>query len=147
MIFKFLSYTQWPDSAFEAADSPYQIWVLGSSPISDELTSIIRGRTVNERPVTLYQAATGKRVVRPHVVFVGRDAERYLSDIAGQPGNKPALVVTESEDRLEDGSTINLRLIGGRIGFDVSLGNAAKSNLKLSSRLPSVASSVEREEP
>jgi hypothetical protein len=121
--------------------------VLGSSPISDELASVIRGRSVNERSVTLNQAATLDDVVRPHVLFVARDAERYLSDIAEKTASQPILVITENQDRIQEGSTINLRLTGGRIGFDVSLENAAKSNLKLSSRLLSVASSVEREKP
>ncbi|WP_344807393.1 YfiR family protein [Allohahella marinimesophila] len=147
MVFKFLSYTQWPDSAFESAESPFRIWVLGSSPISDELEAIIRGRLVNTRPVSLYEAETAADVTRPHVVFVSRDAERYLAGLSRITRRQPILIVTERDGGFEKSSTINLRLVEGRIGFDVSLPHAGETGLKLSSRLLSVASSVKREEP
>ncbi|WP_416396744.1 YfiR family protein [Allohahella sp. A8] len=145
MVFKFLSYTQWPDSAFEAPDSPYRIWVLGASPISAELQEGIAGRLVNDRPVQVLTASSTREITLPHVVFVGHDAEDALAALTRRNKGKPLLVVTENEDGLAPGSTINLRLISGRVGFDVSLHWADISQLKLSSRLLAVASSVERE--
>jgi hypothetical protein len=49
------------------------------------------------------------------------------------------LVITESEDALDQGSVINLILIDGRVRFEVSLDAAERAGLKVSSRMLAVA--------
>lgn len=147
MLYKFLAYIDWPPTAFADAQSPYRIAVLGDADIEDELRKITAERTVNSRPIEVYRVSRLDRIAEPHLVFVGRRAERHLPRLARLARKKSFLIVTENEAELKDGSAINLRLIDGRIGFDVSLPGAERSNIKLSSRLLSVASSVERTAP
>ena len=52
------------------------------------------------------------------------------------------LVVTETPHSLADGSIINFVVTQQRVRFEIALDTADKSNLKLSSRLLSVAQSV-----
>lgn len=146
MLYKFLDYIDWPATAFAGAQSPYRIAVLGDSDIENELRQITADRTVKDRPIEVYRVSRLDRISDPHLVFVGRRAERHLPRLAKLAREKSFLIVTENEAEMKDGSAINLRLIDGRIGFDVSLPGAQKSNVKLSSRLLSVASSVERTE-
>jgi hypothetical protein len=61
---------------------------------------------------------------------------------AAQQAN--VLTVTEGVNGLQAGSVINFRLVDDRIRFEVSLDAAEKSNLKLSSRLLSVAYAVQK---
>ncbi len=145
MLYKFLGYTDWPEAAFPAADSPYRIWVLGSSNIERELREITAHRTVNDRPIQVMRARTVEHISNAHMVFVGHHAERYLPSVARLAEQHSFLVVTEREEGLRAGSTINLRLVEGRIGFDVSLAGAHRYNLRLSARLLSVASTVDQE--
>lgn len=144
MLYKFLGYTDWPATVFAAEDSPLRIWVLGSSSVNQELRRITAERTVNDRPVEIFTAKTVEHITDPHMVFVGRHAQKYLPFVAKLAKRHSMLIVTESDKGLEAGSTINLRLIDGRIGFDVSLADAQRHNLKLSARLLSVASSVDQ---
>lgn len=145
MLYKFLGYTEWPANAFASTTSPIRIWVLGDSNIDDDLRKITADHTVNNRPIEVLASKSVGRIANPHVVFVSRRAERYLPRLMRIAERHSFLVVTESEQGLIADSIINLRLIEGRIGFDVSLINARKNNLKLSARLLSVASSVEQE--
>jgi hypothetical protein len=145
MLYKFLGYTDWPGAAFDSSDAPVRIWVLGDSNIDEDLRKITVNRTVNNRPVEVLATTSVGRIANPHMVFVSRKAEKHLPRLTRLAEQHSFLIVTESEQGLIAGSTINLRLIEGRIGFDVSLVNAKKSDLKLSARLLSVASSVEQE--
>lgn len=143
MVFKFLSYIDWPPASFEAGDSAYRVWVLGAEHIEEELRLVSAERTVNNRPVDVLAAKSLRSIKRPHVVFVGREYQRYLPKLAHMAQNGSFVIITEHESGLIDGSTINLRLIDGRMGFDVSLDSAHNNGLKLSARLLSVASSIQ----
>lgn len=145
MIFKFLSYVDWPKTAFSVPEEPLRVWVLGASRIGNELRDAVAERTVNGRPVDLFAVNGIHEITKPHAVFVGLHAERYLPELARLAEQEAFLIITENSEGLHTGSTINLRLIDGRMGFDVSLTSAQLSNLKLSARLLSVASSVEQE--
>lgn len=144
MVYRFLGYTHWPEAAFPSEDSPYRIWVLDANPVAQELQAIANARRANDRPIEVFETNSVTQISDPHVVFVGRDAERHLQRLEQFTNGHATLVVTESEQGLDRGSIINLRLVDGRIGFDVSLADAQKSNLQISSRLLPLAISVEQ---
>ena len=54
------------------------------------------------------------------------------------------LTVTECDGGLRYGSVINFRIVDERVRFDVSLDAAEKKNVKLSSRLLTVANRVQK---
>lgn len=145
MLYRFLGYAEWPKSKFPDNDMPYRIWVLGAKPIATELRALTLDRKVNGRPIKIFYAKSVNQINNPHMVFIGEQANKLLPLVAEQAQLHAFLVVTENEEGLMPGSTINLRLIEGRVGFDVSLKNAHKHHLKLSARLLSVAASVEQE--
>lgn len=149
MLYKFLGYIDWPTTSFADIKAPYRLTVFRAKPLSDELKILTAGREANGRSIqVLHTNSVGRLsradVEKPHILFVGRDAENYLPALTKLAVEHSFLIVTESEKGLPQGSTINLRLDRGRIGFDVSLPDANKKNLKLSSRLLSVALSVEQ---
>lgn len=144
MLYKFLGYTHWPEQAFAGDDSPYRVWVVGAEQVANELQQIAATRSANDRPIEVFKASSPRQVSDPHVVFMGRDAKQYRQQMEELVETHPVLVITESPSGLTPGSIINLRLINGRIGFEVSLAHAQKSELEISSRLLSVAVSVEQ---
>lgn len=147
MLFKFIGYTEWPSPAFDKPHSPYRIWLLNANEVGNELRSLTHERAVNGRPIKVFKTRFVDRINNPHIVFVGRDAEHHLPQLARLAEQQAFLIVTENAQGLVPGSTINLRLLEDRIGFDVSLACARRNNLKLSARLLSVASTVEQEVP
>lgn len=147
MLFKFLGYTEWPETAFADSDSPYRIWLLEAGDVGNELRGITDDRYINGRAINVFKTRFVERIKNPHVVFVGRGAEHHLPHLTRLAEEQAFLVVTENAEGLIPGSTINLRLLEDRIGFDVSLACARRHRLKLSARLLSVASTVEQDTP
>lgn len=144
MLYKFLNYTDWPETALPSDPSiPYRIWVLGSDTVADELQSLVVGRQVNGHTIQVYRASTPGQIENPHLVFIAQDMERFLPNLMSLARQESFLIVTENQTGIRPGSAINLRLIEGRIGFDISLITAQKYHLKLSSRLLAVAASVD----
>ena len=137
-LYKFASYVEWPDTAFATASAPILIGVLGDDPMVADLAQIVSGRTIDAHPVQIRRSRPGEPVVGLHVLFVGHSERGRIAEMRAA-GSSPLLVVTEHEGAFDMGSVINFRIVGGRVRFEVSLDNAERRGLKLSSRLLTVA--------
>ncbi len=140
-LYKFLSYVEWPPSAFAANDSPYVIGIFDDD-IADELSRISANRKLNNRALTVRKLRAGDPLNGVHVLFYGeRQTDAMLHGIK-QAQRQPILVVTETEGALAQGSMINFRIVDDRVRFEISVDSLEKSGLKISSRLLEVAISV-----
>jgi hypothetical protein len=145
-IYKFLGYTEFAAGAFGDAASPVVIGVVGSEDMAAELGRIVAGRTVNNRQIVVRQFREGEVAGTVHVLFAaGADSARAGRVLKSAPG--ALLVVTECENGLQQGSVINFRIVDERVRFDVSLEAAERNNVKLSSRLLTVANHVQKGSP
>jgi hypothetical protein len=146
-LYKFLGYAEFPASAFGEPGSPVVIGVVGADEMAAELGRIVAGRTVNNRPVLVKTLRDNEAPSGVHLLFVaGADSARVARVLkAAQPS--PMLLVTESENGLQLGSVINFKVVDERVRFDVSLEAADKNNVKLSSRLLTVANHVHKGAP
>ncbi|MBD8532297.1 MULTISPECIES: YfiR family protein [unclassified Massilia] len=146
-LYKFLGYADFPAAAFADGASPLTIGVVGSDDMAAELARVVAGRQVRGRPVVV-RTLRENEPAPVHLLFVaGTDnarAARVLRGAAGATAEAPAalLTVTECDLGLQSGSVINFRIIEERVRFDVSLDSAERNNVKLSSRLLTVANRV-----
>ena len=141
-LYKFLGYIEWPPTVFPRPDSPFVIGVVGDDAVAAELAHIASGRTVNNRPVTVMRVNEKEPLSGIHMLFIGRSVGARQQQLLEMGQKYSILTVTETEDALAQGTVINFRLTEGRVRFEVSLAAAEKSDLKLSSRMLSVASLV-----
>ena len=145
MVYKFLGYSTWPDKRFKDAQSPYQIWVIGSDDIKNELTAIVEQRVIDGRSIEIHATKSVNQIGDAHLVFVSRKMEASLPVLLPLARKKSFLIVTENENGLVHGSTINLRQVDNRIRFDISLSSAKENGISLSSRLLAIAITVKEE--
>jgi hypothetical protein len=141
-LYKFLDYVEWPASAFARPDQPIVVGVLGADDLQAELADAVRGRTVADRAVEVRRVRPGDPVNGLNVLFVGAAERARIAPIAHSPQGRGLLVVTESDDALDAGSTINFVVQEGRVRFEVALPAAERAGIKLSSRLLAVAQNV-----
>lgn len=142
-LYKFLGYAEFPAQAFADPNGPLTIAVVGSEDMAAELARIAAGRMIAGRPIAVRQVAMNETPPAVHLLFVaGSDSERAGRVLRAAPG--AYLTVTECDGGLRFGSVINFRIIDERVRFDVSLDAAEKKNVKLSSRLLTVANRVQK---
>ena len=141
-LFKFLSFIEWPSTAFQRPDAPIIVGVLGADDVLAELRDIAPGRVVQGRPVGVFRVEAAENLAGLHVLVVGRRASGALAQVEPLPG---LLVVSEVESGLERGAVINFVRSDARVRFEVALDAAARRALKISSRLLAVAQNVRRD--
>jgi hypothetical protein len=138
-LYRFVDYVDWPETAFPSAAAPVVIGVLGDDRLADELVRIVAAHTAGARPFTIRKLdGDAPAAAGVHVLFVAGDGGRYPPVAA----TAPVLVAGEADGALERGYTVNFVLVDEHVRFDVSLGDADRRGLKLSSRLLAVAHAV-----
>jgi hypothetical protein len=138
-LYRFLAFVEWPERAFASATSPIVIGVLGADALGRELHDVVANRRVGERLVEVRRVDAAHALDGVNVLYVGERAAAALPGLAPAASSASVLLVSEFDDALDEGSVINLLVVDDRVRFEVSLEAAARSALRLSSRLLGVA--------
>lgn len=141
-LYKFLTFVEWPDPAFERQDSALVIGVLGADTLAQELSRIVATRAAHGRSVIVQRLREGDPAAGLHVLFVGRSSSHRLPQIVASTRGQPLLTIGESDDAFGGGSTINFVVVDDKVRFDVALHRAEQAGLRISARLLSVARKV-----
>ncbi len=142
-ISNFLKYVEWPDDAFEDADSPIVVGIQGDDPFGAAL----------DKAVTQLQPIVGRRVITApvdaeppagavHVLFVPESERKEVKKMLGGVCGSPVLTVGEQRGFAEDGGVINFVTDRKRIRFEVNLRCAEAGGLSLSAQLLKLARRV-----
>jgi hypothetical protein len=142
LLYKLASYVEWPADPPAAAEAPFTMGVMGADDVAAELELVTRGRTLNNRPISVRRVKEGEPLAGLSVLFVSRRDSAKLASVARLARPLSILLVSDSERGLDAGSVINFVAAEDRIGFEVSIDAAERSNLKLSSRMLGVARRV-----
>ena len=141
-LLNFTKFVEWPASAFEGAESPIAICILGEDPFGATLDQIVAGESVSNRKITVSRI---KRVPAPkacQVVFVGnpeKEAANLLTSL-----DAGVLTVGEGESFIREGGMIAFVIENRRVRFSANQAAAESAGLKISSRLLNVARSVKK---
>ena len=138
-LYKFLGYMEFPSDPGPSL----VVGVLGADDVAAELAQIAGGRNVGSRSITVRKLAEGEPVAGLTLLFVGAEASLPAASLRAAEKNG-TVTVTEQDDGLQIGSVINFRLVDERVRFEVSLPAAERCNVRLSSRLLSVAYYVQK---
>lgn len=144
MLYKFLSYIEWPEAAFQTSDSAYRIVVMGAEPVAANLQEITREREVAGRRISVEEISSTAELDGAHMLFIGKDKKVNTEQLASRLRHRSVVTVTESQEGLNPLSVINLRVNDDKVNFDVSLPMAAEREVRVSSRMLAVAASVEK---
>ncbi len=142
-ISNFLKYVEWPETAFEDAQSPLVVGIQGDDPFGSSLDEL----------VTQLQPIVGRRVVTApydadqpagavHVLFVTESERKETKQMLGGVCGRPVLTVGEQRGFAEDGGVINFVTERKRIRFEVNLRCAEAGGLSLSAQLLKLARRV-----
>ncbi len=141
-LYKFGGYVTWPDTAFAAPDSPIVIGVAGADSVADDLTALVAGRSIGNRPVVVKRIHDSEQLAGVHILFIGAPNAAESATLFESSRKLPILVVSEGQEGLAQGGAVSFVVVDERLRFDVSLDAVQANGLKLSSLLLSVAHAV-----
>ena len=141
LLYRFVNYVDWQEAVQLRPNAPFTIAIVGADALANELAEVAATRTVLNRPLVVRKVRANDIPRDAQVVFIGKGESSQLATLVRSvPSN--VLIVTESDDALQQGSIINFIIVEGQVRFQVSLDAARRRNIQLSSRLLSVAQTV-----
>lgn len=141
-IFHFAQLADWPAGALNAGDRSLSLCIFDDEPDRREFQSELEGKVVGSRPVHVRMLTQPQEIQVCNILFLSRAEARRQSAILKSLRGLPILTVGETEQFLSDGGMIRFHIEEDRIRFDINLGAADLSHLKISSRLLLLATTV-----
>ena len=137
-IFNFLKFIEWP--AEVAAREPLVLCTSGTGPVGEGL-SLLEGKTVNDKALTVRQQVQGDALRACHMVYLA-ERQRHEAVLSGLRGY-PVVTVADDADFIRKGGMIGLVSLGERLGFEVNLVPAQASRVRISAALLKLARNVQ----
>jgi len=139
-IYNFGRYVQWPPESFQADQSPFVIGVLGSDPFGALLDEIVESKKIEGRPITARRFASIAEYKPCHILFVAASANpKEKAAALKMAQGSQVLLVGEDPGFAEQGATINFFIEQNKIRFEINTEAAKREQLKISSKLLSLA--------
>ena len=142
-LYKFAKFVEWTPSAFRDAAAPLQICVFGRDPVGEELRSITHEKQVNGRKIEVRKVADFEQAKTCHILFIASSEKTQLKPILESLRATSVLTVGDTKGFVAQGGMINFVLENDRVEFEVNRKPADQAGLKISSKLLSVAKSVD----
>lgn len=137
-LYNFAKFVEWPSGVFQSATEAISICVLGQNPFGRSLEDTVSGHAIDGRSLIVRNISNLSQVAKCHVLFVSSAGNRPLPQpLSGKETG--VLIVGESETPGADGLVINFRLDGGKVRFEINVEAAERENLRISSKLLSLA--------
>lgn len=141
-LFHFVQLVDWPVGALNGADNFLSLCIFDDEPGRQEFQNLIEGKATGSRVLHLRLLTRLQDIQGCNIVFLSRAEARRQRAILRSLRGVPVLTVGETDDFLSDGGMIRFHIEQDRIRFDINLGAADLSQIKVSSRLLLLASAV-----
>lgn len=134
-LFQFLNYVTWPEEAFEDESSPIVICITGNDKVYQNLVKSVKGRKAGDRPIEILEYNENDSSQTCHIVFIGKDDSRSITERLKGIGQKPVLTIGDSEDFTHRGGIIRLYVQDAKLKIEIHRKAAEEAGLKISSKL------------
>ncbi len=138
-LFNFAKFIDWPPTSFASPQSPFVLCILGVDPFGHALDEVLKGKTVEGRPVSIERLKSIAQVRQCHMVFVGQSESFHLAEIIQALHGSCVLLVGEADGFAAAGGTIQFALEDNHVRFLINPDAAARAGLRVSSKLLSLA--------
>lgn len=120
----------------------FNFCILGNVSFSDHL-SALDGQPRGAALISLKLLPAHGDMNGCHALFIPADARGELHDLLEKAENMGILTIGDSEGYTQAGVILNLKLVQGKLRFDVNMKTAHRSSLKISANLLRLAQTIE----
>ena len=138
-LYNFAQFTGWPTNAFESADAPLVIGVLGNDPFGPLLEDAVRGETVAGRKFSVEHYRRADDIKMCHILFISQSEIRRLDKIVAALKGRPVLTVSEIEGASARGVCVRFLTENNKIHLRINTDALQAAQLTMSSKILRVA--------
>lgn len=142
-LYNFAKYVEWPAEFAPVAEKNepvFVIGVVGKDPFGKVLLEVAQEKKVGDKRIVIRNVGRKEDIGGCHIVYFPADTPAELArPILAQAKSMPTLTVGEQDGFLESGGILNFYMEQNNIRFAIDPDAAARSRLKISSKLLNIA--------
>lgn len=138
-LYNFAKFVDWPPSAFTNGTQPFVVGVMGENPFGKDLENTIHNKNINGHTIVGRAVVSISDARQCHILFVSNSESKRLHEIFEGLRGATVLTVGENEKFIASGGMINFIVEGRKIRFQINDATARLAQLKISSKLLSLA--------
>jgi hypothetical protein len=136
-LYNFALFTEWPADT----GSTLNLCVYGHDPFGEEIDAL-QGKAVGARHLVVRRITSIGGLSACQVVFIADSSGDGISRVLSTLRGATVLTIADAPGAAEQGVALNMNVVKNKITFEANLTAARAANLKLSSKLLSLATEV-----
>lgn len=141
-LFNFAKFVEWPAGTFGDGKQPITFCTIGEDPFRGKLDEVVSGKTIDNHVVQVRHYKQPPDARGCHVLFIGAEQKNQWASTLEHLKHSPVLTVGEINHFTQERGMIGLILEENKLRFDINLDAARSAQLKISSKLLSLAKVV-----
>lgn len=145
-LYNFARLVEWPPNTFKSDIDPIRICFMGEDPFGDALKTI-ENKKVKGHPILIHRGIALNNAFQCQILFVSQSEQDRIASIPKKLNQYPVLTVSELPGFAHERGHIRLFLAdSGTLSLEVNLDAIIQANLRISSRILTLAKIVNSEE-
>jgi hypothetical protein len=136
-LYNFVLFTEWP----AGIGSTLNLCVYGRDPFGEEINAL-QGKPVGDRRMVVNRITRAEELPACQVVFIADASADGIAGVLSALRGATVLTVADAPGAAKQGVALNMNVVEGKIAFEANLTAARAANVKLSSKLLSLATAV-----
>jgi hypothetical protein len=132
LMFNFLKYIEWPADAIAER---FVIAIVGDNDIYESINALYSNRKIAGKSVEIVQYKNASDIKSANMVYLASKYSNQFDDLKANFEGKPTLLVTDKNGLAKKGSSINFKVVGDKLKFEINEEAIANSKLKVASQL------------
>lgn len=136
-VYNFALFTEWPADI----GSTLNLCVYGRDPFGEEIDAL-QGKPVGDRRMVVHRVTSVEGLTVCQLVFIADPSGDGISRVLSTLRGATVLTIADAPGAARRGVALNMNVVKNKITFEANLTAARAANVKLSSKLLSLATEV-----
>lgn len=141
-LYNFVKFIEWPAGDPEGGPASLKMCVIGDDPFDNALDAVVRGKSFNGRQFQVRRVADILEARSCTVLFISASERARVRPILEGLRGTSILTVGDTPGYAKQGCMIDFLMEDNKVRFEINAGAARTANLRISSKLLSLAKIV-----
>jgi len=136
MVLNFTKYVEWPD---HAGSGEFIIGVMGDNDVFKTLNDWYGGKPRGSKTYVVKKFNSASEITDCAVLYIANSKSGEFENAKSKIHGKGTLLITDKNGLGARGSSINFKIVGNKLKFELNQREVEGANLKVSSSLSAMA--------
>jgi len=138
-LYNFTQFIDWPATAYNSADDPFVIGIIGNNPFDHYLEEVVAEEKIGNHPIEVRYYRSIREIGNCHILYINSDDQGYVEKVLSSVAEKNILTVSDAPNFNRWGGIVRFFTEENKIRLQINVEQSKAARLNISSKLLSVA--------